>query len=248
MNTDIIDFKCKLEFFEGPLDLLLYLIKKNEIDIYNVKLEKITNQYIEYIDMMRLLNIDIAADFFVTAATLLYVKSRALLPQDNLSKDDLDEQEDDPANDLLQKLMEYKQFKEASGFLETLQEKNTDIFPHGYNVAQELQKDEKNISNAGIFDLFSALKDVLKRYKLKAPREVFADKFTVEQKIQQIQKLLNLKENIDFSELLEETGSKDEIICVFLAILELVRMQNILVDQNNKIFGQILIKKNNFKV
>lgn len=241
-NPDLVnDFKCRLTFFEGPLDLLLYLIKKNEIDIYSVKLEEITNQYIEYLNLMQLLNIEIAADFLVTAASLLHLKSKALLPDDGSTEEEEGKAED-LGNDLLQKLLEYKQYKEAASHLEGLQDMNDNTFPRGANVLEE-KGPPKVVTDAGVFDIFTALQEVLKKVKLKSPREVFAEQFTVEAKLEQMRRLLQEKQTLRFAEFLAESSSKEEVICFFLSILELVRLQEASVEQDGKIFGEILIKR-----
>ena len=239
-EEQINDFKCHLDFFEGPLDLLLYLIKKSEIDIQTVRLETITQQYLEHLQLMRSLDMDVAGEFIVTAATLLHIKSRALLPGDVADAEE-GEEEEDPHQDLLQKLLEYKQFKEASGHLEELQEKEQTHFDRGVNVLPP-DRESKIVTEAGVFDLFKAFQDLLKKIKLKSPREVIADKFTVEEKMRFLRSEIREKGEIRFSSLINEDSPKDEIICIFLGILELVKMQEIFIEQQGKVFGEIVLR------
>lgn len=245
-EEQIHDFKCHLDFFEGPLDLLLYLIKKSEIDIQTVRLESITQQYLEHLRLMHSLDMDVAGEFIVTAATLLHIKSRSLLPGDMADTED-GEEEEDPHQDLLQKLLEYKQFKEASGHLEVLQEKEQTHFDRGVNVLPP-DRESKVVTDAGVFDLFKAFQDLLKKIKLKSPREVIADKFTVEEKIDFLRSEILKKGEVIFSSLIHEDSPKDEIICTFMGILELVRMQEITIEQQGKVFGEIILRKRIFPV
>src|SRR5215813_6675306 len=123
------DYKVKFEFFEGPLDLLLYLIKKEEVDIYEVNLTKIATQFIEYIELMRQLDLEIAGEFLVMAATLMHIKSRELLPLDQQAETDSDDDEEDPRWELIRQLVEYKKFKDAAAQLQALEERQEAIFP-----------------------------------------------------------------------------------------------------------------------
>ncbi len=238
------NFKCKLEMFEGPLDLLLYLIKKNEIDINNIKLENVTSQYLDYISYMQSMNIDIASEFIVTAATLLHIKTRWLLPiESNQEDEDLNEF-DDPRLNLLEQLLEYKKFKEAGAFLDKLQEKEHCTFTKGHTeIYDESDDDELVVTNVSVFDLCKAFNEVLKKIKTREPKEVHKEKFTVQDKIAQIRELLQTNEQISFSKFFEESQNKEEILCAFLGILELIRSQEIIVEQREKFFGEIIIKK-----
>ena len=123
------DYKVKLEVFEGPLDLLLYLIKKEEVDIYDIPIERITNQYMEYLSLMQLLNLEVAGEFLVMAATLMYIKSRSLLPVDQQITDSEAEEGEDPRWELIRQLVEYKKFKDAAAQLSKREEEQANIFP-----------------------------------------------------------------------------------------------------------------------
>src|SRR6187551_1489914 len=155
------DYKVKLEVFEGPLDLLLYLIKQDEIDIYEISLERITSQYLEYLQAFKELNIDIAGEFIVMAANLIYMKSRSLLPVDQQAPDE-DAAEDDPRWDLIRQLIEYKKFKEAASQLQVRQLEQERVFvrEHG-NI--ELPPAPLRLGEVGIFQLINAFQNVIKR-------------------------------------------------------------------------------------
>ena len=155
------DYKVRLEVFEGPLDLLLYLIKKDEVDIYDIPIELITRQYMEYLGLMQMLDLSIAGDFLVMAAALLMIKSRMLLPVEERPM--LDDEEDDPRWDLVRKLLEYKKFKDAATFLQNKENEQANIFPRGSeSVAVETEKGV-GLDDVSLFDLLSAFNEVLKR-------------------------------------------------------------------------------------
>src|SRR5437764_5127662 len=155
------DYKVKLEVFEGPLDLLLYLIKKEEVDIYDIPIERITNQYMEYLTLMKLLNLEVAGEFLVMAATLMYIKSRMLLPVDQQITDSEAEEGEDPRWELIRQLVEYKKFKDAALQLGKREEEQSNIFVRNVDT---VAVDAKNapLAEVSIFDLINAFNDVLK--------------------------------------------------------------------------------------
>src|SRR5215210_798220 len=165
------DYKVKLEIFEGPLDLLLYLIKKDEIDIYDIPIERITKQYLEYMEVFKSLDLDVAGDFVVMAANLIYIKSRSLLPKDQQPPEEMAE-EDDPRWELVRQLIEYKKFKDAAGHLQQLEAAQENLFsrvPEKPDFAGE-----RPIAEVGIFDLINAFQNVLKRLnQTEDLREIF---------------------------------------------------------------------------
>jgi len=234
------DFKCQLDFFEGPLDLLLYLIKKNEIDINNICLEKITNQYLEYLNFMQCMNIDLASEFVVTAATLLHIKTKWLLP--DIKDEDEDGDFEDSRLDLLQKLLEYKKFKEAAVHLDDLHELNSSSWKKGINEASSFITEKKDILDVGIFDLCEAFQQIVKRFNFKS-KEVFAESFSIIDKTNEIRTLLKNKNNFSFTDMISKMEYKEEVVCFFLAMLELVKLQEIQVKQHSRIFGEIIILK-----
>jgi segregation and condensation protein A len=233
------DFQFKLSVFEGPLDLLLYLIKKDEIDIHDIPMETITQQYLEYLEIIKMLNMDLAAEFVVTAATLLYIKSKMLLPVEK-RKEDEHELFDDPRNELVQKLLEYKQFKEAAFSLESLQQKQEMTFPRNAHIVEE--NAAPFIGAVSIFDLCQTFQDILKRAKTETPESIFSDAFTVEEKIFDLRNRLLTQSELCFKDLFGENQSKNEIICVFLAVLELIKLQEICVEQQ-LLFDEIVIRR-----
>ncbi|HXM03788.1 MAG TPA: segregation/condensation protein A, partial [Chthoniobacterales bacterium] len=174
------DYKVKIEVFEGPLDLLLYLIKKEEVDIYSVSIERITNQYLEYLSTFRMLDLDIAGEFVVMAANLIYIKSRSLLPVDQQAADE-EADEEDPRWDLIRQLIEYKKFKDVALHLHRREVLQEGIIPRvpgkpTLDDAETLLKDE-----VGIFDLITAFQKVLKKLENRREdlREIFEENFTV---------------------------------------------------------------------
>ena len=226
------DYKVKLDIFEGPLDLLLYLIKRDEIDIYDISLERLTRQYLEYLQAFKELNIDIAGEFIVMAANLLYMKSRSLLPVDQQPPDE-EAEEDDPRWDLIRQLIEYKKFKEAAGQLQLRALEQERIFARegarAATVAGPLRLEE-----VGIFQLINAFQTVLKRLEARQDmREIFGEHFSVSDKIEVILRRVATETNVRFSDLFGEIVSRVEIVVTFLALLELIRLKQVRAIQGN---------------
>ncbi|MCI0536483.1 MAG: segregation/condensation protein A [Verrucomicrobiales bacterium] len=232
--------KVRLDVFEGPLDLLLYLVKKEEVDIYEVNLTKIATQFIEYIDMMRQLDLDIAGEFLVMASTLMYIKSRELLPVDQQT---VVEAEDDDANDprweLIRQLVEYKKFKDVAGRLherELIQENIFRRLPAKLEFAAPPGRPE-----VSLFDLINAVSTILKRFGERSEtRDVFEDKWTVSEKIEYLAEILQARTTVKFSELFATSTSRLEVVVTFLALLELIRLKHLRVSQPEP-FGEIEI-------
>lgn len=234
------EYKVQLEVFEGPLDLLLYLIKKAEVDIYNIPIEKITTQYMEYLSVMRMLDLNIAGEFIVMAATLMMIKSRMLLPVDE--RPELEEEEgEDPRWDLVRQLLEYKKFKDAAGRLEEKEEEQENIFTAGARpLTAEADEAGVSLQDVGLFDLIAAFNEILKRARPEQIGEIFAERFTVADKIEYVLRTIAEKRNVRFQELFGESATRHEIVCIFLAILELVRLRHVNVRQDQH-FGTIVI-------
>lgn len=233
--------KIKLEVFEGPLDLLLYLIKKEEIDLYNIPIAKITEQYLEYLEFMKLLDLNIAGEFILMAATLMHIKSKMLLPPDpNEIKED---EELDPRLELVQKLLEYKKFKEAAGQLLELEVKQKDIFKRGASTIDLPADDSKSCFESSLFDLITAFNKILKDIPKDVFYEVIKDEFTVEGKMHDIFHLLVEKSVVFFSDLFKNAKNKFEVVTIFLAILELIRLKEIVAVQGEP-FTEIKIERN----
>lgn len=226
------DYKVKFEVFEGPLDLLLYLIKKEEVDIYQVNLTKLATQFIEYIETMRLLDLEIAGEFLVMAATLMYIKSRELLPKDQQVQTEGEEDEEDPRWELIRQLVEYKKFKDAAAQLQSLETRQENIFPR-VAPAPEFEPEPSAPNEASIFDLLNAVNQVLKRFaeKDKDRRDIYEDQWTVSEKIEQLLKLTSERPAVRFSELFTSATSRQEVVATFLAVLELIRLKQIAAAQ-----------------
>jgi len=227
------DYKVKLEIFEGPLDLLLYLIKQDEIDIYEISLERITSQYLEYLQAFQELNIDIAGEFVVMAANLIYLKSRSLLPLDQQPPDE-DAAEDDPRWDLIRQLIEYKKFKEAAAQLHTRALEQERIFARAGTASGPTLLTPLPLGEVGIFQLINAFQTVLKRVEAREDlREIFGEHFTVSEKIDSILERVSSGGALKFSELFAEVAGRIEIVVTFLALLELIRLKQVRVTQAN---------------
>ena len=219
----INDYKLKLEVFEGPLDLLLYLIKKDEVDIYNIPIELITRQYGEYLSLMHMLDLDIAGEFLVMAATLMMIKSRMLLPEEERPTQEVEEE--DPRLELIRQLLEYKKFKDAAAHLQDLERRQENIFGRGIEDPAVPPDKSLRMGEVSIFDLISALNDALKRVKPEEAGEVFAERFTVADKIEYLLKRIRAERSILFSSLFQGMATRNEIVCTFLALLELIRLR-----------------------
>ena len=229
--------------FEGPLDLLLYLIKKNEINIYDIPIAQVTEQYLEYIELMTLLNLDLVGDFLVMAATLIHIKSKMLLPPDPC---DAAPEEKDPRDELVQRLLEYQKFKEIAQDLEQKASLRQDLFPRTVDAEKitELKEEAKEVYfEVSLFDLITAFTKAMRRLPAEKAYEIMQEEYTVEQKIHDILHILLHQEKIVLSELLGAAKTKIEIIVTFLGILELIRLKEIIVGQRH-LFDEIEIARN----
>jgi segregation and condensation protein A len=233
------DYKVKLEIFEGPLDLLLYLIKKDEIGIYDVSIERITSQYLSYIETFEALNIELASEFIVMAANLIYLKSRELLPKD-LQPPDAEAEEDDPRWELIRQLVEYKKFKDAAQFLGVRDVAGAEFFATTPETP-DLSAPVEGIAQVGIFDLIRAFQKVLKRFEdVHTLREIVDDRWTVSDKIDHLLSTLPIGGRVPFLSLFNEATSRSEVIVTFLAMLELMKLHFLEVEQTN-VLGEIVV-------
>jgi segregation and condensation protein A len=237
------DYKVKLEVFEGPLDLLLYLIKKEEVDIYDIPIERITNQYMEYMTLMQMLNLEMAGELLVMAATLMYIKSRMLLPEDQQVTDAEAEEGEDPRWELIRQLVEYKKFKDAGLQLGRREEQQANVFSRS-GAATGIEVDEDiPLAEVSIFDLINAFNDVLKKASAREDfREIIEERFTVSDKIEEILYTLRDRSEMMFSELFAAASSRAEVVVTFLALLELIRLKRLKVVQTEA-FGEIRVMK-----
>jgi segregation and condensation protein A len=227
------DYKVKLEIFEGPLDLLLYLIKRDELDIYDISLERITRQYLEYLQAFKELNIGVAGEFVVMAANLIYLKSRSLLPVDQQPPEE-DAEDDDPRWDLIRQLIEYKKFKEAAAQLNVRALEQEQIFSRIGNGSPAVSDAPLRLGEVGIFQLINAFQTVLKRVAARENlQDIFGEHFTVSDKIEWILQRVSKGVALRFSELFETVASRVEIVVTFLALLELIRLKQVRATQDN---------------
>jgi len=234
------EYKVKLEVFEGPLDLLLYLIKKDELEIHDIPMEKITSQYVQYLELMQMLDLNVAGEFLVMAATLMMIKSRMLLPAEE--RPELEEEEEDPRWDLVRQLVEYKKFKDAALHLEALETRREDIFGRDGVEAVLGQEPDVALHDVGLFDLISAFSEALKKVKSEELREIFAERFTVAEKLETLSDRLRREKSFSISKMFGGMRSRHEIACTFLALLELIRLNQARAVQRET-YGEIFIER-----
>ena len=221
-------YQVKLEAFTGPMDLLLHLIRKHKINIYDIPIALITQQYLEYLSLMKTLNLSLAGEFLVMAATLLHIKSRLLLPKEETT-DSEEEEGLDPRTDLVRQLVEYERYKEAAGSLlahqKVWQESfGRDPLPIDPKSRQEPEEDDLIGEDLHLFDLLSALQEVLERAPMNHFVDLTKETWTVQERIQAILERLETESSLPFDRLFEDQISRPLIIATFLALLELVRM------------------------
>jgi len=222
-----MSFKVQLEIFEGPLDLLLHLIKKNELTITDISLASITEQYLATLELMQTLNLDVAGEFLVMAATLIHIKSRMLLPP---GEEEQEDDEEDAAGDLIQQLLEYQRYKEVAQELEGRHRLHRDVFARQGAPGQTEEVVE--FAAVSLFDLLSALHDVLAKLPNEVVHEVVLEKTSVREKMTFILDHLRHGGRTFFHSLFEQTASRIEVVVTFLAILELVRIRALRISQD----------------
>ena len=237
-----MSYKIKLELFEGPLDLLLYLIKKDHLNIYDIPIAKVTEQYLQYINLMQLLDLNIAGEFLVMAATLMQIKSKMLLPAEPSVEA---QEEEDPRAELVRRLLEYEKFKEIANELRQRETSQQEVFkrPKQETQGSLLPEPKEVYFEASIFDLINAFSQALKDVPKEVFYEVIKDEFTVEEKTHEILHLLLAQSALRLSELFQKAKNKLEIIVTFLAILELIRVREVIARQQEH-FAEIEILRN----
>ncbi len=232
-------YKIKLQNFEGPLDLLLFLIRKNEVDIYDIPIALITRQYLETVELLQQLDLDIAGEFIVMAATLMRIKSQMLIPRPVT-----EEEEDavDPRQELVNRLLEYRKYKEIAftlgekeSYFRTLQPK----FPQSFDFP-DLPAEEMVPGNVTLFDLLFAFNQALRRLKTRPVQHILVEEVSVEEQIDYVRTFLRTREKSTFGELVQSLTTRIRLIATFLAILEMIKQQEIIVKQP-KPFGEIWI-------
>jgi len=234
-----MSYEIKLDVFEGPLDLLLYLIRKNEIDIYNIPIALITGQYLSYLDMMRSLNLDLAGEYLVLASTLIHIKSKLLLPP--AEGEGEEEEGEDPRAELVQQLLEYQAFKEAALSLGERPLLERDVFTRGAASEEEqttVEEADDALLEVDIFELVTAFRRIIDGLDLKEELEIDMEKMSLADRINEIMERLSEEGQITFSDLLGDRTDRRRIIYTFLAILELMKLRMVRAYQTGP-FGAI---------
>ena len=241
--------KIKVADFEGPFDLLLHLIKKNKMDIYNIEIYKITNQYLRYLDEMKEMDLEITSEFIVIAATLIEIKSKSLLPKVKVE----DENEEDIENKLKLRLIEYKQIKAVSSFFKERHINSGEIYskkPEIIEIEEEKAPkcNEDIFKNLTLIDLYNIYNNILDTYHNKqnninvVQRKIYTDKYKVEDKMKELLDRFNNANVIEFRSIIKESESKLETVVTFLALLELIKLRVIIAYQEGN-FKEILMKR-----
>ena len=235
-----IPYQVRLKAFEGPLDLLLHLIKKNEVNIYDIPVALIAQQYLEYLSVMKSLNLSVAGEFLVMAATLLQIKSRMLLPVDETRA--VEEEGPDPREELVLRLLEYQRFKDAAGRLDDRERLWRELFAREPAGPAPSRVEEAPLDDVTLFDLVDALQSVLARTPNGQMMEIAAEHLTVKDRMNTILEVLEAKESVTFLSLFEGQMHRLVVIVTFLALLELTRIKLVRVFQTET-FGPILVMR-----
>ncbi len=225
--------QVKIPIFEGPLDLLLHLIRKNEVDIYDIPIAAITSQYLAYLELMEALNIEVAGEFLVMAATLLQIKSRMLLPA--LA---VDEEAEDPRLEIARPLLEYIRYREAARWLDQRTWLGRDVFERGFSDDVAPPQEERSLFNLGLFDLIDAFKELMDRRVAGGVLAVGLEQASLSDKIGQLIELFRGQTDLLFADVFDAAVGRAELVLTFLAVLELARMGFIFVYQETT-FGPI---------
>jgi segregation and condensation protein A len=231
--------RLHLDEFEGPLEVLLYLIKSQEIDIFNIPILKITEQYMKFLELMEEQNLEVAGDYLVTAATLIQIKSKMLIPVE-ADEDDEEIDEGDPRMELVEKLIAYRMYRDVAARLKNLEEERSNWFMRNAkpNIKDLGPDPDAEYIDATLFDLTQAFKNVLRYLKEDVVHIVEEEESSVDEKVDYIQAVLEIQDSVEWLDLLKTCKGKVEIICTFLAILELCRMNLITLNQHSS-YGDI---------
>jgi segregation and condensation protein A len=231
--------RIQLPEFEGPLDLLLYLIRKSRIDIYDIPIAPITRQYMDYLDLMREMNLDVAGEFMVMAATLIHIKSKMLVPV-NPTEAAGEEEAEDPRATLVQRLLEFQRYKEAAGVLHQQAQIRAATWTRPDAAVPVFDDAGEEMVEAGLFDLIGAFKELLERRKTLLAHEVGAEGKSVEECMEELLGMLRQGESLEFVDLFAAQNTKTDMIVTFLALLELIRLKQVKVYQRG-LFGPIRV-------
>lgn len=242
--------KVKVADFEGPFDLLLHLIKKNKMNIYNIEIYKVTNQYLEYLNTRKVMDLEITSEFIVVAATLIEIKSKNLLPK--VKVDEEEESEEDIEKRLMERLIEYKKIKNVSEFFKNKYINAGEVFSKKPEIIEEIKPEKIDnddiFKNLTLLDLYNIYNKILENYREKqnkvnvVQKKIYVDKYKVEDKMEELLKKFNSVEVIEFNNLMKESSCKLETVVIFLALLELIKIRTIQVFQDEN-FSNILIKR-----
>lgn len=239
--------KVKVANFEGPFDLLLHLIKKNEMDIYNVEIYKITNQYLKFLDDMKIMDLEITSEFIVVAATLIEIKSKKLLPVIK----NTEENEEDIEKNLMEKLIEYKKIKGAALLLRDRYVNSGDIYtkkPEIIEVLDSKNKEDDIFKNTTLLDLYNIYNNLIENFFMKQNKEsviqrkIYVDKYKIEDKMNDLLKVIDKNKILKFKEIIVESECKLEAVVSFLALLELIKLRIIKAYQDDN-FSDIIIER-----
>jgi len=228
----------RLDNFEGPLDLLLHLIRMNDLDIYDIQIAEITDQYLAVLDAMQHLNLDVAGEFLMMAATLIHLKSKTLLPQHG--EEELEEEELDPRAELIRRLLEYQKYKDAAAELDQRPLLDRDVFARKVPLPAPGEGDEEEFLEVGLFELVEALRQVLKAAPKQTFHEVGSEHVSIAERINFILGRIRKRNSLAFSELFSAESNRSEVVATFLAMLELVKLRTVRLMQNAR-FGSIWI-------
>ena len=224
--------RLQLEQFEGPFEVLLYLIRSQEIDIFDIPILKVTEQYLRFLDLLRTENLDIAGEFLVMAATLIQIKSRMLLPVETDTEDEDGVEEEDPRLELVEKLLEYRRFRDLAAAVGDLEQARGDCFGRTVRPVFDDEPEEDGAIEVELYDLVKAVRAVLRFLADDLFHKVSLDEASVDDKIARIEDMLREKPGVSWAELCAECATRVELVCCLLAILELCRMRRIRVHQH----------------
>ena len=228
-----MSYQCNINVFEGPLDLLLHLIKEQKMDVYDIPIAEITRQYLSYLDLLSELNLELAGDYLVMAAELAKIKSKSLIPTPETEEDALAAAGQDPRAELMRRLLEYQRYKEAAFELRQKEYDQQQLFRRTGEVVLD-DSEEKLLIEANVFDLLTAFQKVLKEKSFKQNYEIKITTLSVSDRIGDILETLNASESVTFDSFFTALNTKQEVIVTFLAILELMRMQLIRSQQGRQ--------------
>jgi segregation and condensation protein A len=234
-------YKVKLENFAGPLDLLLYFIRRDEIDVYDIPIAQITAEYMETIDMMQTLNLNFAGEFILMAATLMRIKAKMLLPKPQLSDED---EVEDPRAELVQQLLEYQRFKEMAYDLDKLAMERRKYHPRGFEMnSPELEEDAASyLKDVTLYEIARLFKNAMDNMPVIQPYELHLEQVHLGDQKALISRSFDIDGRLRFSALIKKLKTKLEVVVTFLAVLELIRMRQIIVIQND-LFGEMEIQR-----